>query len=313
VAESVEIELLAFESMGVRSMATIVRTRDVIIAIDPSAALAPRRFGLPPHMLEAKALLEAFRIIEDRVRDCDIVIVTHYHYDHHDPGKFMDLSVLKGKKLVIKNPSARINASQRARAYRFLKLVRGLVSEISVGDGTEISIGRTRITISSPVPHGESPRLGYVLEICIDDGEERMLFTSDIEGAPLPQQIEPFYSCKPRIAVVDGPPTYLAGYKFGTSSLEQSIANLAKVVEEPWLETMVLDHHSARELEFKEKMMPLFEKATKLGKRILLASQFMGREPLLLEARRRDLFKEDPSDGLRILKANTNITDLEEY
>ena len=284
-------------------MATIVRTRDVSVAIDPSAALAPRRFGLPPHRVEVEALLRAFQIIEDRVRDCDIVIVTHYHYDHHDPGKFMDLSVLKGKKLIVKNPSARINTSQRIRAHKFLKLVRDIVSEIVVGDGLSVAIGRTRISVSSPVPRGEGPRLGYVLEVCVDDGEDRVLYTSDVEGAPLPEQIEPFYACRPRVAIVDGPPTYLVGYKFKSSNLEKSVSNLSRVLEAPWLETMILDHHSARELEFREKLRPLFDKADSLGKKILLASQFMGREPMLLEAKRRELFQEDPRDGLDLPKS----------
>ncbi len=284
-------------------MATVVRTKDVAIAIDPSAALAPRRFGLPPHRIEVEKLFEAFYSIEDRLRDVDLVIVTHYHYDHHDPGKFMDLNVLRGKVLIVKDPKEKINVSQRIRAHRFLKLVQDLVKEVRVGDGIEISVGKTRIRIFDPVPHGENHRLGYVLEVCIDDGEDRFLYTSDIEGGPLEEQVEPFYLCKPRIAVVDGPPTYLLSYKYSFESFQKSLQNLSRVLENTWIEILVIDHHSARGLDYRAKLEPLITKSAMLGKKVLLASEFMGLEPKLLEARRKELFELDPRDGLEILRS----------
>ncbi len=296
------VELVAFESLGVRSMATIVVTRDVSIFIDPSAALAPRRFGLPPHRIEAEKLLSVFSEIEDRLRDCDIVVITHYHYDHHDPGRFIDLSVFRGKKLIVKDFERKINFSQRMRAHRFLKMVKDLCREVVVGDGRVETVGKTKIVFSNPVPHGDSDKLGYVLEVCVDDGDERLLFSSDIEGAPLSQHLQPFYGCRPSVAIVDGPPTYLVGHRYGSEYLEASIRNLSKVLEMPWLETLILDHHSARELGFVDKLERLYAKSRELGKEILLASEYMGVETQLLEARRRELFEKEPVDGLRLLK-----------
>jgi len=43
----VKIIPLAFESFGVRSMATYVET-DQKILIDPGTSLGPKRFGFPP-------------------------------------------------------------------------------------------------------------------------------------------------------------------------------------------------------------------------------------------------------------------------
>ena len=40
---------LAFDSFGVRSMATFVETDDLKVLIDPGVALAPVRYGLEPH------------------------------------------------------------------------------------------------------------------------------------------------------------------------------------------------------------------------------------------------------------------------
>lgn len=47
---------LAAESFGARSMCTYVETRDVKILLDAGVSLRPKRFGLPPHPLEFKAI-----------------------------------------------------------------------------------------------------------------------------------------------------------------------------------------------------------------------------------------------------------------
>jgi len=81
-----EITPLGFESLGARSQATLVETKDVRVLIDPAVSLAPRRFGLPPHQLEVDALTEIAKRITEVAKDVDVIVVTHYHYDHHDPG-----------------------------------------------------------------------------------------------------------------------------------------------------------------------------------------------------------------------------------
>ena len=47
---------IASDSLGVRSMATYIETKDCKILIDPSAALSPKRYGLPAHDKELDAL-----------------------------------------------------------------------------------------------------------------------------------------------------------------------------------------------------------------------------------------------------------------
>ncbi|MEM2935331.1 MAG: hypothetical protein QXF32_03105, partial [Candidatus Thermoplasmatota archaeon] len=64
------------DSMGVRSMATIVEIKEKRIFIDASAALGPSRYGLPPHEIEINALYEAKRKIEDIAKGCDIFVIT---------------------------------------------------------------------------------------------------------------------------------------------------------------------------------------------------------------------------------------------
>ena len=93
---------IAFDSFGVRSMATFVET-DTKILIDPGVSLAPVRYGLPPHAIELKKLEEKRNEIIRFARKTDILTISHYHYDHYMP----DTNIYSGKVLFIKHPKAK--------------------------------------------------------------------------------------------------------------------------------------------------------------------------------------------------------------
>lgn len=298
-----DIKFVAFESLGVRSQATFVQTEDANVFIDPSAALAPRRFGLPPHILEAEKLLDIFNRIESLLRDSDILIFTHYHYDHHDPGKFLDPELYRNKIVFLKDPQSYINASQRIRASVFLRVLKDKVKDVRVADGRREILNRTTIRFSSPLPHGESDRLGYVVGVCVEDGNEALMYTSDIEGGPAEAHRELLDFCRARVAVIDGPPTYLVGYKYSIESLRSSIDFLSRLIEIRSIEVVILDHHLCRDLDYAKKLIELIEKAKNMGVKIKTAAESMGLEPLFLEAIRRELYMKRPENGLELLKS----------
>jgi len=155
---------LAFDSFGVRSMATFVETSDLKILIDPGVSLAPLRYGLEPHPLELKRLDETWEIIKKYAEHSDVLIVTHYHYDHHDPNH---PELYKNKTVFVKHPTENINKSQRGRAAFFLEAIKGLPRKIEISDGKIFQLGKTRIAFSKAVCHGTNPRLGYVTEVSI--------------------------------------------------------------------------------------------------------------------------------------------------
>ena len=93
-----KIELIAFDSLGVRSMCTFVETKDTSILIDPSASLAPNKFGLPPHPKEIERLNELWQLIVKKARKAKVLIISHYHYDHYEP----EASFYQGKKVFLK-------------------------------------------------------------------------------------------------------------------------------------------------------------------------------------------------------------------
>ena len=282
-----EIRLLAYDSMGVRSMATLIETKDVRLMIDPGIALAPYRYGLPPHPKEIEKLNELWLVIADYLTDCTHVIITHYHYDHHEPNA---PELLIRKKLYVKHPTQNINFSQRRRASRFLSKISELGGAYEYADGRELSIGSTIIKISEPVPHGIDSRLGYVVMVSVSDGEEKVLFTSDVEGPSLESQLNIILREKADILIVDGPMTYMLGYRYPQESLERSINNLIKVICETPVKTIILEHHLMRDLNYKQHIKPVLEAAKERDIKVLCAAEYEGKPIEMLEAHRKELY-----------------------
>lgn len=280
-----KIKPLAFDSMGTRSMATYVETRDVKILIDPGVALGPRRYGLPPHPLEFERLQEHWRRISSCAARCDVLVVTHYHYDHHNPEH---PGIYEDKDVLIKHPSLKINPSQRRRAAFFLEKLADLPGRLEYCDGREFTYGETRIKFSPPVYHGTNARLGYVIEACVKEGGDAFVFTSDVEGPSLEDQVTFIMDENPNIIFTDGPMTYMLGYRYSQESLRRTLKNLGRVLRETRVRELVVDHHLLRDLEWKEKLSPLYEEAG--NARVLTAAEYAGVEPELLEARRKELY-----------------------
>ncbi|AKG91612.1 putative hydrolase of the metallo-beta-lactamase superfamily [Geoglobus ahangari] len=282
---NVKIVPVAFDSMGARSMATYVETGDVRIFIDPSVALGPRRYGLPPHRLELRRKEELWERIKEYLQKSDVVIITHYHYDHHNPA---EVELLEGKRVFVKHPEERINRSQMGRARKFLKPLRE-IADVEYADGKSVEIGDTLIEFSPAVPHGTDPRLGYVVMVMIDDGRERLIHTSDVEGASLEEQIGWLRESDAEIVFMDGPMTYMLGYRFSETSLEKSVENVSSLMGGE-LKTIVLDHHLTRDLAWRERVSEIIEKGEELGVSVESAATFAGLDEELLEARRKELY-----------------------
>ena len=278
---------VAFDSLGVRSMATFVETSDLKILIDPAAALGPVRYGLPPHPLEWLALKEAVAEIENKAKAADVLIVTHYHYDHYDPTK---PEIYRGKTVFIKHPVLNINKSQTERAALFLQAIRGKPGKLENADGNCFQMGNTRIAFSEPACHGADAKLGYVAQVSIGDGDEKFLFSSDVEGYPLFNQIRFVLDEKPNIIFADGPMTYMLGYRYSYTDLRVSLTNLTQIICGGWLKTLVLDHHLLRDLNYKQKIIPLYEAAQKQGVKVTTAAEFKGLKVEMLEALRKELY-----------------------
>ena len=104
-----------FDSLGAKSSCTLVKTPDLSLLIDPGIAVMQPSF--PASTTEKLAWLdEGMMEIKKACGEADVIVISHYHYDHYLPH---ELEILRGKLLLVKNPNEYINDSQRERAERF--------------------------------------------------------------------------------------------------------------------------------------------------------------------------------------------------
>jgi len=125
----ISFELVWFDSLGAKSSCTLVRTPDVSVLIDPGAAVMQPSF---PATLPKKLywVAQAKSTIRRASRGVDVIIISHYHYDHYFPG---DVGFYSGKLLFAKNPNEFINDSQRARAFDFYSKVCEHFGKVGLG------------------------------------------------------------------------------------------------------------------------------------------------------------------------------------
>ena len=273
---------IASDSLGVRSMATYVETKDCKILIDPSAALGPKRYGLPPVQQELEALFNTKLKISELAEKCKILVISHYHYDHYDPNEIF----YKGKKVLAKDIEKDINKSQKERGTDFKKIVENICN-LEYCDDSKHQIGNTKIVFSPPFFHGpENVRLGYVVMTTIDDGEKRMVHSSDVQGPVTKSAKDYIIDQKPDLLIMDGPPTIFLGWKFSKQSLQDASDNLVEIIKT--LECQViLDHHLLRDL----KYLDIFSEPYRIGKeKVKTFAEYLGKENNTLEAHRKELW-----------------------
>ena len=115
----IELHLIWFDSLGAKSSCVLVETPNVRVLIDPGAAEMQPSYPLPE---EEKFRLrdEAFNHILSASARADVIVITHYHYDHHTlPSEAPEL--YRGKTILAKNPNKWINDSQWGRARLFFE------------------------------------------------------------------------------------------------------------------------------------------------------------------------------------------------
>lgn len=277
---------LAADSLGARSMATLVETKDVTILLDAGVRIAPSRDGLPPHPAEEARQRELWRAIREAARRADVLTVSHYHFDHHNPDA---PSIYRGKVAFLKDGKFHINRSQRERAGAFVKALKSYPKEIQVADGHRAQFGGTELTFSPAVPHGYNEELGYVVMARIAEGEDVFVHTGDVLGPPLKEHLGFLIDANPTLLYVDGPMTHLPE-AYPAESTRKSLANLRKIIEATDVRTVVVDHHLLRDAEWRERLAPLAAPAEEHGVRIVAAAEFAGKAVDALESRRYALY-----------------------
>ena len=280
---------ISCESLGSRSFAHFIITKDVNILIDPSVSLAPRRFGLPPHPLEIAVSWISRRTILELISLTDVLIQTHYHGDHFTLGvnrayEFTNIDVFNqvySPHLIIlaKDPEENLNYNQQKRA-KWLWKKAGL--NIHIADNNVFKFGETEIKFSSAVPHGYDTKRGCVVETLVTDSSMKYLYTSDVSGPSSQEAVSFILEVNPDVLVLDGPSTYHPNVF--EEEIKAAFTNLKIITKK--LSKVFIDHHFLRTVEWKKILQK------EIGEILPAFSQIQNREPLLLEATRKNLYEE---------------------
>jgi predicted metallo-beta-lactamase superfamily hydrolase len=263
-----------------------VRTKDVCILIDPGIAVETDSFPLS-RVSRLRLYTRFKKTIVDEAEDSNVVVVTHYHYDHHICERSRRL--YGGKMILLKDPGRFINKSQQQRASLFLKTIQGLPKGMKVCDLKRFSLGKTKISFSKPFWHGmRGTDLGYVIMVTVEAEGEKLVYSSDVNGLYSKEATDYIIAEDPLIIILDGPPTYLLGYIMAYYNLARSIINIWRLLEETEAEYIILDHHLARDYRYRDLLCEAYNRADGLGRILCTAAELLSKEPAVLGGYRRN-------------------------
>ena len=301
----IKVMPLAAESLGVRSMCTLVETPDVTVLLDAGVSLCPYRFRLPPHPIEFKTIKKLRKSVADAADKAQVVTISHYHFDHHTPS-YEDWvvnwteaaetarQIYQGKTVLMKNPRDKINASQRQRAWLFQKTGGKHASTLEPADGKTFIFGNnTALRFSEAVSHGpDNSMLGWVIMALIEYEGERFMFAPDVQGPMSTHTLELIKSAKPQVIMIGGPPFYLGGFKVGEAQLQLGLRNLVSVVETVPL--TILEHHALRDEQWRQRTEQVYVAALVARHSVMTAAEFTGEKNMFLESKRKQLYLDIP-------------------
>lgn len=270
-------------------MAVSVDTNDVSILIDPSVALSPRRKGLPPSKKELKLEKQYKNEIRRKAKHSDIIFISHYHYDHVS----FDPEIYAGKDVYIKDITKHINKSQQQRGDEFFDLIKENC-RVHYCDDSNVQLNQTILTFSPPFFHGpKQSRLGYVIMLTIDNGEKRVLYSSDVQGPVDTSAKDYIINQQPQILLLDGPPTYLLGWRFSQKNLNKAIDNTLEIISKTQCQ-IILDHHLYRDVKYKKRFKKPFDAYKKKYKEKMMSyAQYQGKQNRCYEAKRKQFLEKE--------------------
>jgi hypothetical protein len=281
------IEIIGTESLGVRGLSCKIETKERKILIDPGIALSYNRYGLLPHPFQ----VAVGRVIRNKIisalRDATDVVISHYHGDHI-PLVDANPYQLKAEKIANLHQDIRfwakglagLSQNMKSRAHSLsVVLNKDLPNAEGSSDGP--------MAFSQPVPHGEANnRLGEVMMTKIKDEGQVFVHASDIQLLDR-KAILQISQWHPDIVLASGPSLYLSRL----SNKQRKIAWQNAVSLSQGVNILILDHHITR---CEEGIVWLKRLSSQTGKRVVCAADFTKKPRLLLEAWRRQLYKDMP-------------------
>ena len=286
------IKILGAESLGVRGLSCSVELKNRKILIDPGIALGWSRYGFMPHPFQIAVGATIREQIVDELKDASDVVFSHFHGDHcplADPNPYqlgMDRvqRTLKNCRIWAKGPDGCTSTQLRRREE--------LASAIDRDLGNSEGLSEGPLQFSRPFPHGQ-PRKeqSTVMMSRIEEDGETFVHASDIQLLD-DNTIEAILDWKPDLVLASGPPLYHYSATLYQTLRERAWKNAVRLSGS--VDTVIVDHHLLRSKEGIDWLTKL-KHAT--ANPVHCAADFMKREPLFLEAWRKELNKWLPVDG----------------
>ncbi len=281
------IEVFGTESLGVRGLSCKIETKDRMVFIDPGIALGYHRYGLLPHPFQVAVGRTIRERIVSAVMEATDVVISHYHGDHiplvdanpYQLGAENIINVRRDVRFWSKGLTGLSRKMKDRAASLSVVLNRELHNAEGECDGC--------ICFSRPVPHGDanSP-FGKVMMTKIEDAGRVFVHASDIQLLNKKAVLQILQWC-PDIVLASGPPLYL--HRLSAEQLKLAWEHAVTLSRE--IDTLILDHHITR---CKEGIAWLKRLSQETGKRVVCAADFMKKPRLLLEAWRKQLYKDMP-------------------
>jgi predicted metallo-beta-lactamase superfamily hydrolase len=281
------LEIIAAESLGVRSLCCLVTLRQQRIVIDPGISLGYLRYGLRPHPLQiAEGCRVRERILQSLSNATDVVF-SHFHGDH------VPLLDANPYQLAIRSLPSRfceIRCWSKSDDDLSPKM-RKRFSDLSDLLGANLYIAERcsegPLSFSRAVPHGVlNSNMGSLMMTRIEMHDGVFVHASDIQLLD-DSTVDQVIQWQPDIVLAAGPPLYLDRL----SKMERARArdNALRLVSN--IDAVILDHHLMRSVEGADWLDELSATA---GKKVYCAADFMGRPRQLLEANRVQLYEKMP-------------------
>ena len=301
------IRILGAESLGVRGLCCSVELKNRKIVIDPGIALGWSRYGLKPHPFQVAVGAAVREQIVEELKDAGDVVFSHFHGDHcplDDPNPYQlgmeqVQPALRSCRVWAKGPDS--TPIQRRRRE-------GLAEAISRDLRNTEGLKKGPLAFSRPVPHGQ-PRAqeNKVMMTRIEENGETFVHASDVQLLE-EKTIEAILDWKPDVVLASGPPMY----RYSSSSYHslgqkawQNTMRLSKGVD-----TVIIDHHLLRS----EQGIRWLRKLQRTSPHsVYCAADFMKREPLFLEAWRKELYGWLPVDQDWHEEYRQGRADFDEY
>jgi len=301
-----DIEIIGTESLGVRGLCCFVKTKKRRILIDPGIALGYTRYGLLPHPFQVRVDEKIQKTIVEQWSIATDVVISHFHGDHV-PLEDANPYQLNIKKLIGLNSDVRIwskslqylSKLERKRALSLSSILKkNLINAENKKSGV--------ISFSDPLPHGDS-----TVKVMMTRIEENGVFVhaSDIQLLD-DKAISKILEWKPDILFAGCPPLYLSN-RLSRNQIENAWAN-AKLLSEK-VNVLILDHHLMRSYDGIKWLKRL---SYETGKRIMCGADFMKKPRMLLEAKRKKLYKAMPVPHdwhENYAKGKVNINDYSKF